>query len=153
MKQPPVEIFTAFPEGYRAMLALERACRDSGLDLPTFELIKLRASQINGCAFCIDMHYKDARAAGETEERLYMLPAWWETTLYSQAERAALALTEAVTNIAGRGVPEDVEAAARDQFDERTYAALLFSIATINSWNRLCIASHQEPGHYQPRSH
>jgi AhpD family alkylhydroperoxidase len=113
----------------------------------------MRASQINGCAYCIDMHYKDARAAGETEERLYMLDAWQEASVYSDAERAALALTEAVTLIAEGHVPADVEAEARAQFDEETYAALVFTLATINAWNRITITSHTEPGHYQPRPH
>lgn len=153
MTRPPVPIFQHFPAGYQAMLGLERACRTSGLDRTIFELVKLRASQINGCAYCIDMHYKDARAAGESEERLYMLPAWWETSLYSAAERAALALTEAVTKVAEAHVPHEVEDAARAAFDETAYAALLFSIATINAWNRLCVASHQESGLYTPKAH
>jgi len=147
-----VPIGKSFPAGYRAMLALEQALKDSTLDSVTFELIKLRASQINRCAYCIDMHYKDARAAGETEERLYMLAAWREASVYSEAERAALALTEAVTLIADGHVPDDVEAEARAQFDEQTYAALVFTIATINAWNRISITSHAEPGVYQPRA-
>ena len=116
-----------------------------------FELVKLRASQINGCAYCIDMHHKDLRAGGETEDRLYMLPAWREATVYTEAERAALALTEAVTLIAGSHVPEDVEAEARRVFDTESYAALVFAIALINTWNRLAITAHSEPGHYRPR--
>jgi len=148
--RPHVDIYGPFPEGYQAMLALEQACRGSGLDHAVYELVKLRASQINGCAYCIDMHTKDAKAAGETDERLYMLPAWAETTLYSPAERAALALTEALTLVAGQHVPADVEDAARAAFDERTYAALLFTISTINAWNRLSIASHAPSGRYRP---
>ena len=97
------------------------------------------------------MHHKDARAAGETEERLYMLPAWREATVYSDAERAALALTEAVTLIAAGHVPADVEAEARSQFDAETYAALVFTIATINTWNRIAITSHSPAGRYRPK--
>lgn len=147
----PVPLDKAFPAGYRALYALETAVRESTLDPVIFELVKLRASQINGCAYCIDMHYKDARAAGETEERLYMLPAWRESAAYTEAERAALALCEAVTLIA-EGVPADVEADARAAFDDETYAALVFTLATINAWNRIAITGHAEPGHYQPRS-
>ena len=146
-----VNVYKALPAAYQALLALEQACAASPLDPALYELVKLRASQINGCAFCIDMHHKDARAAGETEERLYMLPAWREATVYSDAERAALALTEAVTLIAAGHVPADVEAEARAQFDEPTYAALLFTIATINAWNRIAITGHSPAGRYRPK--
>jgi AhpD family alkylhydroperoxidase len=146
-----VNVYRAFPAGYEALRALEAANAAGPIDHALYELVKLRASQLNGCAFCIDMHHKDARAAGETEERLYLLPAWREVTVYSPPERAALALTEAVTLIARGGVPAEVETEARAQFDERTYAALLFTIATINAWNRIAIASHAPAGHYQPK--
>jgi len=121
--RPFVNIGEDFPDGYRAMLAFERAVRGGPLDPTLYELVKLRASQLNGCAYCVDMHHKDARAAGESEERLYMLPAWREATVYTEAERAALALTEAVTLIAGTHVPEDVEIEARRNFDSESYAA------------------------------
>ena len=147
-----VNLYAAFPAGYRAMAALERACADGPLDPALYELVKLRASQINGCAYCIDMHHKDARARGESEERLYMLPAWREATVYTDAERAALALTEEVTLIADGQVPADVEAAARASFDGETYAALVFTIATINAWNRLAITSHSPAGRYRPKA-
>ncbi len=147
----PVDLYKPFPAGYQAMLAMEQAAKSGPLDDHLYELVKLRASQINGCAFCIDMHYKDARALGETEERLYMLNAWREATVYTPAERAALALTEEVTLIADGHVPPEVEAAARAAFDEETYANLVFAIVTINSWNRLAITGHSEPGLYQPR--
>jgi len=147
-----VNIYKAFPAGYRAVDALEQAVRQGPLDHALFELVKLRASQINGCAYCIDMHYKDARAAGETEERLYMLSAWEEATVYTEQERAALALTEAITLISEQHVPAEVEARARSCFDEESYAALVFLIGTINLWNRLAITSHAEPGKYQPRT-
>ncbi len=146
-----VNVYRAFPAGYAALQALEAANAASSIDHALYELVKLRASQVNGCAYCIDMHYKDARAGGETEERLYLLPAWREVTVYSPPERAALALTEAVTLIAGGPVPGDVETEARAQFDEETYAALLFTIATINAWNRIAIATHSPAGRYQPK--
>jgi len=146
-----VNIYKAFPEGYRAVNALEQAVRGSSIDPALYELVKLRASLINGCAYCIDMHYKDARAMGETEERLYMLAAWEEATVYTEAERAALALTDAMTLISEQHVPAEVEDRARAEFDEPTYAALLFLIGTINLWNRLAITSHAEPGKYEPR--
>jgi AhpD family alkylhydroperoxidase len=146
-----VNIYQAFPAGYDAMAQLEQACAGA-MDPVLFELVKLRASQINGCAYCIDMHHKDARAAGETEERLYMLPAWREATVYTDAERAALALTDAVTLIADGHVPADVEAAAREHLDATAYAALVFTIATINAWNRLAITSHSPAGRYRPKA-
>ncbi len=148
----PVPLAKHFPAGYQAMLGLEQAVRESSLGAVIFELVKLRASQINGCAYCIDMHHKDARAGGESEDRLYMLDAWRESDLYSDQERAALALTEEVTLIADGHVPADVEAEARAQFDEPTYAALVFTIATINAWNRIAITGHSEPGHYRPKA-
>ena len=149
---PYVNIYKAFPAGYEAVSALEQACAGA-MDPVLFELVKLRASQINGCAYCIDMHWKDARAAGETEERLYMLDAWREARVYTPTERAALALTEEVTLIADGHVPQAVEAAAREHLDEAAYAALVFTIATINTWNRLAITSHAEPGRYRSKAH
>lgn len=145
----PVQLHEMFPDGFRALARLEKAVHDGPLEASLRELVKLRASQLNGCAYCLDMHYKDARAAGEIEERLYMLPAWREATVYTPAERAALALTEAVTLIADAHVPAAVEAEARREFDDRSYAALVFSIIAINAWNRASIASHTEPGQYR----
>jgi AhpD family alkylhydroperoxidase len=120
------------------------------LDPTIGHLVEMRASQMNGCAFCLDMHSKDARAIGEEESRLHLLPAWRESTAYSDRERAALALTEAVTALERGGVPDAVwdEAAAR--FDEEELAALVVKIAAINAWNRLQITTKAEPGHYQP---
>jgi AhpD family alkylhydroperoxidase len=146
-----VNIYKQFPAGYQAMSRLEEACAEA-MDSVLFELVKLRASQINGCAYCIDMHHKDARAGGESEERLYMLDAWREATVYTDAERAALALTEAMTRIADDHVAPDVEAAARAALDEQGYAALVFTVATINAWNRLAITAHSVPGVYQPKA-
>jgi AhpD family alkylhydroperoxidase len=113
-------------------------------------LIEIRASQVNGCAFCLDMHWKDARAAGESEERLYMLNAWRESSLYSERERAALALCEAMTEIAGRGVPDDVWEQAAAAFSEEELSQVVFAVTVINSWNRLQITTQAEPGHYTP---
>jgi AhpD family alkylhydroperoxidase len=146
-----VNIYEAFPAGYQAMSALEKACA-AALDPVLFELVKLRASQINGCAYCVDMHWKDARANGESEERLYMLSVWRESSLYSDVERAALALTEEVTLIADGHVPAEVEAAARSCLDDASYAALVFTVATINAWNRLAITSHSPAGRHRPKA-
>jgi AhpD family alkylhydroperoxidase len=120
------------------------------LDPTIGHLVEMRASQINGCAFCLDMHSKDARAAGEDESRLYLLDAWRESPAYSERERAALALTESMTVLERGGVPDEVwdEAAAR--FDAEELGHLVVVIAAINTWNRLQIATKAEPGHYQP---
>ena len=120
------------------------------LDPGLRELVKIRASQINGCAFCIDMHWKDARAAGEREERLYMLDAWRESPRYSERERAALELCEAMTLIAEHDVSDDVWVRARAEFEARELAQLIFAITAINAWNRLMITTRTEPGHYEP---
>jgi AhpD family alkylhydroperoxidase len=113
-------------------------------------LVSLRASQINGCAFCIDMHWLDARAAGESEARLYGLDAWRDSPLYSERERAALELCEAMTLVAETGVPDDVWERARASFDEDELAQLVVAIGAINLWNRVNIATRVEPGHYRP---
>ncbi len=142
---------TASPDAYQAMLSLEKFIRGCGLPHPLLELVKLRASQINGCAFCLDMHWKDARAAGETEERLYMLDAWEEATVYTPRERAALALTEAVTRVAETHVPDAVYEEARRHFSEAELVDLTLAIVTINGWNRLAVSFRSEPGSYEPR--
>jgi AhpD family alkylhydroperoxidase len=135
------------PRQYAAMYRLERSIE---LEHPFRDLIALRASQINGCAFCIDMHWKDARAAGESEERLYSLLAWRESPLYDDRERAALALCEAMTLLTDGHVPDDVWEQARNAFAEEELAQLVFAITAINAWNRLMIAARVEPGHYEP---
>jgi AhpD family alkylhydroperoxidase len=133
------------PRAYQAVLGLERYVRGSGLDKPLCELIKIRASQLNGCAFCLDMHNRDARAEGEDQRRLDVLSAWREAPeLFTARERAALALTEAVTEIGRDGVPDDVWACARQHFDEAETIHLLMAIATINVWNRLAVSTHQQ---------
>jgi len=140
----------ASPEATRALYALEMFVKGSSLDHSLLELIKLRASQINGCAFCVDMHWKDARAAGETEERLYMLSAWEESTVYSDKERAALALTEAVTLVSQTHIPDAVYEEAKKHFSDKELTNLIVAISTINAWNRLSITFRAEPGKYQP---
>lgn len=141
------------PEGARAMWELENYVRHCGLEPALLELVKLRASQINGCAYCIDMHTKDARAGGETEQRLYTVSAWRETPFYSERERAALAWTEAVTKVADTGVPDDVYELARRHFDEKGLVDLTLAVVVINGWNRLSISFRKVPGSYQPRQH
>lgn len=138
------------PEGYRAMYGLERYVRQSGLEPSLLELIKLRASQINGCAYCIDMHTKDARAAGETEQRLYLLDAWREAPFYTDRERAAFAWTEAVTKVTEGHVPDAVFEEVREQFNDKELADLTMAIAAINAWNRMAISFRALPGGYQP---
>jgi AhpD family alkylhydroperoxidase len=135
----------------RALLAMGVEVGKSGIERPLFELVKIRASQINGCAYCIDMHTKDARALGETEQRIYALNAWRETPFFSARERAALEWTEALTRL-GRpdAVPDDLYARVREQFDEDAIVALSFAIVVINCWNRLSIAFRPAVGSYQP---
>lgn len=140
----------AFPEGIHAILNLEKVIRASGLEPSLYELIKIRASQLNGCAYCLDMHTKDARAAGETEQRIYALSAWRETAFYTPRERAALAWTEAITNIQQGHAPDDAYEEVRREFDEASLVKLTLAITQINTWNRLAIAFRVEPGTYQP---
>ncbi|MDF2681277.1 MAG: carboxymuconolactone decarboxylase family protein [Brevibacillus sp.] len=132
---------SANPGALNAMLQLEKYVQESGLDKSLMELIKIRASQINGCAFCLDMHTKDARKLGETEQRIYLLNAWREAGFYTEAERAALALTEAVTLISTGGVSDEVYGKVREHFDEKQYVALIMAINAINSWNRIAIST------------
>jgi AhpD family alkylhydroperoxidase len=138
------------PNAYAAVLAMQKYVDQSGLEPVLLELIKLRASQINGCAYCLDMHAKDARAMGETEQRLDTVSAWRETPFFTERERAALALTEAVTLVSIDHVPDDVYAQAQAQFNDAELIDLVMAIATINTWNRLAITFRAEPGHYQP---
>lgn len=134
---------------YQAMLGLERYVRNCGLEHPLLELVKTRASQINGCAYCIDMHTKDARAAGETEQRLYGLAAWRETPFYTPRERAALEWTESLTLISENDVPDELYARVREHFSEEELVNLTMAIVTINGWNRLAIPFRSVPGSYQ----
>ncbi len=140
----------AFPEGIHAVRGVEKAVRESGLEPSLLELVKTRASQLNGCAYCIDMHTKDARAAGETEQRLYGLSAWRETPFYTPRERAALGWAEAITNIQQGHAPDTLYDEVRREFGEADLVKLTLAIAQINTWNRIAIAFRAEPGTYQP---
>ena len=140
------------PEAMRAMAALERFILASGLEPALVELVRLRASYINGCAYCVDAHSKDARIGGETEQRLYAIPVWHETPFFTPRERAALAWTESVTDVARTGVPDDVYEQARMEFSESELLALTMVIIAINGWTRLAVSFRTEPGTYQPRA-
>jgi AhpD family alkylhydroperoxidase len=140
----------AAPGGVKALLEMERYLATCGLEQGLMDLVKLRASQINGCAYCIDMHSKDLRANGESEQRLYELDAWQETPFYTERERAALLWTEAVTRVADTHVPDSVYEQVRQQFDEAELVNLTFVIGVINVWNRILISARREPGSYQP---
>ena len=138
----------AAPDAFKAMLELEAGVHRGGLEKPLIELVKMRASQINGCGYCLDMHSKDARAAGETEQRLYVLPAWREAPYYSARERAALAWTEAVTQVATNGLSDALYAQVREEFDDKSLVELTLAIIAINGWNRMAIAFRADVGSY-----
>lgn len=148
--EPRLKYSKVSPEGTRAMLGIEAYVKSSGLEPELLELIRLRSSQLNGCAFCIDMHTKDARASGETEQRLYALSAWQETPFFTERERAALAWTEAVTLVSETRVPDEVFELARRHFSEKELVDLTLAIIAINGWNRLAIGFRSVPGSYQP---
>ena len=141
---------TLSAEAAKPMFALGAYLARCGLEKALIELVKIRASQINGCAFCIDMHTKDARARGETEQRIYALNAWRETPFFTDRERAALAWTEAVTRIGG-GVSDELYAEARGHFSEKELVDLAWAVAAINAWNRVAISFRSVPGAYQPK--
>lgn len=147
--KPRIDVNIA-PGAQNAMLGLERYLHECGLEQRLLNLIKLRASQINGCAYCLDMHWKDLRAIGETEQRLYSLDAWRECPYYTDRERAALAWTEAVTLITEGHVSDSVYEEVRPHFSEKELADLTVAVATINAWNRLAISARTVPGIYQP---
>ncbi|UUZ80910.1 carboxymuconolactone decarboxylase family protein [Paenibacillus sp. P26] len=136
----------ANPEAYQTMLKLESFVHESGLDPKLVGLIKIRASQINGRAFCLDMHVNEQRKKGESEQKMHHLSVWRESPLFTEAEKAVLALTEAATLIAGRGVPDDVYEEVRRHFDEKDFVSLMMAIVAINGWNRLVISSGMYPG-------
>jgi len=138
------------PGIYQAMDGLDQYLARCGLEESLLHLVRLRASQINGCAYCLDTHWKDLRAIGEAEQRLYSLDAWRECPYYTDRERAALAWAEAGTLIATGHVPNEVFEAVRPQFSEKELADLTLALATINAWNRLSIAARLVPGGYQP---
>ena len=148
--QPRLDYTKASPGTVRALFGLEVYLHGCGLEHRLLHLVKLRASQINGCAYCIDMHSKDARAAGETEQRLYLLDAWREAPFYTDRERAAFAWTEAVTKVTEGHVPDAVFEEVREQFNDKELADLTMAIAAINAWNRMAISFRALPGGYQP---
>jgi AhpD family alkylhydroperoxidase len=145
-----IDYTRAAPEGYRAMLGLEHYVRHCGLESSLLELVRLRASQINGCAFCVDMHTKDARAGGESEQRLYAVAVWHEAPFFTERERAALAWTEAVTLVPSSHVPDDAYARVRQHFGEKELTDLTLAIVAINGWNRLAVSFRKPAGTYQP---
>src|SRR5690242_6086616 len=148
--EPRIDYLKSARGAYHAMLGIEHYLQQCGLEESLQNLIKLRVSQLNGCAYCIDMHWKDLRASGESEQRLYGLDAWRESPYYSEPERAALAWAEAVTHVADTHVPDEVFQEVRKHFREKDVADLTLVIANINSWNRLNIAMRTVPGSYQP---
>ena len=137
-----------FPEALRAMSSLEEVVESSNLEPELLELVKMRASQLNGCAYCLDMHSKDARARGESEQRLHVLAAWREAPFYSERERAALAWCEALTLLPQMGAPDDVYAQVKEQFDEEELVALTLAIVAINGWNRFAVGFRSPVGRY-----
>ena len=152
--EPRINLLKIGRGPFEAMLGLEKYVQGCGIEPRLLDLIRLRASQLNGCAYCIDMHWKDLKAAGEDEQRLYGLDAWKESPYYSDRERAALAWTEAVTNVQQGHVPDSVYEEVRPFFADKELADLTLAITAINSWNRLNIALRTVPGTYQPaKSH
>jgi AhpD family alkylhydroperoxidase len=151
--QPRIELRKHVQDGsYKSMLALEEYLAGSGLEEKLVHLVKMRASQINGCAYCLDMHSIDARAIGETEQRLYTLDAWRETPFFSDRERAALAWTEALTLISETHAPDEVYEELKKHFNEKEIVDLTFAVAAINMWNRLAISVRAVPGHYKAKA-
>lgn len=148
--QPRVDAEHQARSAYRAMVHFDRATAELPLDPLLRELIRVRASMLNGCAYCVDMHTKDARAKGEAEQRLYAVAAWHEAPFFSPAERAAFALTDALTLLAGNPLPDAVLAEAEAQLGAEGLAAATWIIVTINAWNRVAIASHDQAGDYEP---
>ena len=148
--KPRLEFAKVAPGARDAMLGVERYVHGAGLEPALLELVKIRASQINGCAWCLDMHTKDARARGEREQRLYAVAAWHEAPFFTDRERTALAWTEAVTLVATTHVPDDVYAVARAQFGEKELVDLTLAVIAINGWNRLNVAFRTVAGTYKP---
>ncbi len=146
-----LDYMKAAPQGIAALRNLQAYVDSCGLEHSLLELVKTRASQINGCAYCLDMHTKDARAEGESEQRLHVLPAWREAPFYSDRERAALAWAEALTRIASGPIEDDLYAEVRGQFSEKEIADLTLAVIAINGWNRLAIPFRTPVGSYQPR--
>ncbi|OJX44002.1 MAG: carboxymuconolactone decarboxylase [Chloroflexi bacterium 44-23] len=148
--EPRINYTKTAPEAYQVLIKLESYLRKTSLEPDLVELVKLRSSQINGCAYCIDMHTKDARSRGESEQRLYGVTAWRETPFYSSRERAALAWAESVTKISDNQVPDEIYNFAREHFTEKELVDLTMAVIAINAWNRLAISFHTPPGSYEP---
>ena len=148
--EPRIDYLKLARNGYHAMLGIEHYLQQSGLEESLLHLIKLRVSQINGCAYCIDMHWKDLRATGESEQRLYGLDAWEESPYYTDRERAAFEWAESVTNIQDGHVPDAVFDHVKKFFSDKELADLTLAVTAINSWNRLSIAARTVPGTYEP---
>lgn len=140
-----VNINETEPQAFKAMYALEGYLATTQLSKIQKELIKIRASQINGCAFCIDMHTKDALKYGETTQRIFLLNAWRETQLFTEEEKVILAITEEITLIANKGLSEETYAKAEQFFDQKQIAQIIMAVITINAWNRIAISTHIEP--------
>jgi AhpD family alkylhydroperoxidase len=149
---PRIDYRKVAPAAVSGMLGVQRYVDHCSVEKPLLELVKLRASEINGCAYCVDMHSKDARARGETEQRLYAVAVWREAPFFSDRERAALAWTEAVTLIAQAGIPDDIYQLARGQFNEKELVDLTMAVIAINGWNRLAVSFRAVAGTYQPKS-
>jgi AhpD family alkylhydroperoxidase len=147
---PRINLAELEPAAYQAMLGLERYLSSSSLPAPLRELVKLRASQLNGCAFCVHLHSGRARNGGEPDERLFSLVAWRESPFFSKAERAALALTDAATRLDSDGVPDDVWNEAASHYDDRQLAALVMTVATVNAWNRIGVSTRMAAGPQRP---
>ncbi len=149
--QKRLDYYNLAPDAVKGMQEIEKYVAASGLERSLYELVKTRASQMNGCAYCIDMHTKDARKAGETEQRLYALPAWRETPFYTARERAALEWTEALTFISQNHITDNLYNRVAKHFNEKELIALTMAIVAINGWNRLSIAFATPPGTYNPK--
>ncbi|HYG69983.1 MAG TPA: carboxymuconolactone decarboxylase family protein [Anaeromyxobacteraceae bacterium] len=147
-----IDVERIAPAALRAVFGVEQYVRASGLEPSLVHLVKLRASYLNGCAFCVDMHTKDARLESETEQRLYAVPVWRETPFFTSRERAALAWTETVTELARTGVPDAAFEEAREHFTELELVNLTMAVIAINAWNRLAVTFRKEPGSYQPQT-
>ncbi|MFJ4564731.1 carboxymuconolactone decarboxylase family protein [Streptomyces caelestis] len=150
---PRIDLAELEPAAYRAMLGLEQYLSASPLPAPLRELVKLRASQLNGCAFCVSLHSHQAKNGGEADERLFSLVTWRESPFFTQAERAALALTEAATRLDAEGVPDEVWNEASAHYDDRQLAALVMTVATVNAWNRIGVSTRLEPSRGQGGGH
>lgn len=146
LSEPRLNYRKASPAAVQAMWGVQKAVNECGLEHSLMELVKLRASMLNGCAFCIDMHTRDARRAGETEQRLYLLNAWEEAPIYTARERAALRWTDALTKLAGNGVSEETFAEVKAQFSETELVNLTLAIVAINGWNRFSVGFRVPPG-------